>query len=293
MRKLFVLSAILTSACVVKPGVDNASLSSTTFSHKNFMTACASCHEKNRPAPVSGVAHGSGRDCVSCHSPSRGWIPTTGMHNPPPTSCATCHESRRPATTASGQPHVATGDCISCHTTAGWKPAVVPHTPTPTSCVACHESQRPTTLPSGATHVATGDCVSCHTTGAWKPAADPHTPTTTSCVSCHESNRPARAQHPSVNDPAVTDKRHYVAKDCAVCHTKPVDAWYLWNYSPGTQRKFEHIGVNGQVVGFCLPCHYTQGMRKHGAGGAANFNGDGNCRNCHDRSLPRNPSWDH
>jgi hypothetical protein len=118
---LLALAGGLFHACgVQRPGATENK--TPTFSHAGHTDAgCIGCHD-NAPAHVDRPepSHGSGKDCVGCHTPSdegAGWLPANPYtHVPPPTSCLLCHQHERPA-----PPHAATGDCVSCHAFPKWQ----------------------------------------------------------------------------------------------------------------------------------------------------------------------------
>jgi hypothetical protein len=112
-------------------------------------TTCLPCHESERPTSTTtwtsatysrspfdyvtnsrGITHGSGQDCVVCHSRTQDWTGGSFPHGPSSiaaTRCVSCHSSQRPdllpgATAASmttllGFDHSinGTGDCFGCH----------------------------------------------------------------------------------------------------------------------------------------------------------------------------------
>lgn len=168
---LLLLMALLFSSCGIQRP-QSYSLKAS-FSHSSFQTSCATCHERHRPAPVSGVPHGNGGDCVTCHVTSSWKKVTSFSHNPVPTSCSACHEPQRPAPVA-GIPHGNSQDCVTCHVPGDWKQvASFSHTPLPTSCSSCHQSVRPAVAnyPNTAggqqghyVNYANNDCYACHQT---------------------------------------------------------------------------------------------------------------------------------
>jgi hypothetical protein len=180
-----------------------------------------------------------------------------------------------------GVVHGNNSDCVGCHSVGtNWATSGgSPHNPTPSTCSTCHAVDRPAPV-NGQPHYNGNDCATCHVAGGvWANyKLYSHTPVTTNCNSCHENNRPALSRHPSQNNAAVTDKRHYAAKDCSTCHKTPV----------GTRVfSFVHTNSAGGRINFCLPCHYTKGWSEHGGSGRGNFSGDGNCYSCHNRGK----SW--
>jgi hypothetical protein len=110
-------------------------------------TTCLPCHAGERPATTagwlsttyqgspfdygtnaSGITHGDGQDCVSCHrNPGTGswggtqnWARGSFTHGPATlsgTTCVACHTTQRPAAVVSGFDHSlnGTGDCLGCH----------------------------------------------------------------------------------------------------------------------------------------------------------------------------------
>lgn len=147
-----------------------------SFDHNMFLTAsCVQCHENKRP--ITTPAHGSGANCINCHTASpnivgvRSWTNVTNFnHMPAPSSCISCHENKRPTSLS---PHKVgewgeKQDCVSCHTHPSWKPAKFDHIKPLTSCIECHRSStkddRPQPVnahPSAA--YSQIDCISCHT----------------------------------------------------------------------------------------------------------------------------------
>lgn len=121
MRHPLLLLALLAPACnVERPGAGE-DYQSPRFSHAAVSgETCASCHEKDRPAPFKETPHGGGKDCQTCHNPSddrKGWLPRRAFdHQPAPSSCLDCHIKQRPE-----PPHAETGDCAGCHQYPAWK----------------------------------------------------------------------------------------------------------------------------------------------------------------------------
>lgn len=272
----------LIAACDVKQPTVEAAYAMVSFRHTGTETTCLTCHTGDRPAPVNSVTHYNNGDCISCHVAGTLWSNHSfHSHNTTPTACTSCHEKDRKAP-VNGAIHGNGADCVGCHTVASnWATGSSPHNPTPTSCNQCHTNDRPAPV-NGIVHYNGEDCVTCHVPGGiWANyKLYSHTPVSTSCNQCHENKRPALSAHPSQDDPAVTDKRHYVSKDCATCHKTPT-----------TNRifTFGHTNYKGSKISFCLPCHYTKGWKEHGGSGSASFSGDGNCYNCHNKGR----SWDH
>lgn len=130
--------------CMVQqPSVDR-SLASTVFSHKGTEAECSSCHEGERPKSNVGFAnlnpltpfdygtHGSGLDCITCHSQTTvgvrdrgGWADGYFAHQSTLTNCIGCHLTERPTapvgpnaftSTAFDHSRDGKGDCFGCHT---------------------------------------------------------------------------------------------------------------------------------------------------------------------------------
>lgn len=263
-------------ACDIKQPKVEASYASVSFKHTGTETTCLTCHTDQRPAAVNSFSHYDNADCKYCHTAGGKWTDHNfHSNNGTPTKCSNCHEKDRKAAVA-GVPHGSGGDCVSCHSVgSNWATGASPHNPTPTSCTSCHASNRPAPV-NGYAHYNGDDCVTCHVPGGvWANyKLYSHTPVSATCNQCHSNDRPALSKHPSQNDPAVTDKRHYVAKDCTICH-KP----------PTTTRVFSFVHTNstGGKINFCLPCHYTKGWDKHGSTHSSYFTGDGTCYSCHNR----------
>lgn len=273
---------IVLTACDIKQPKVEASYASVAFKHTGTEVTCLTCHVDQRPAAVNSYTHYDNADCKFCHYAGGKWTDHDyHTQNGAPATCSNCHEKDRKAPSA-GVAHGSGGDCVQCHTVGtNWATGASPHNPTPTSCTSCHTSDRPAPV-NGQAHYNDQDCVSCHVAGGvWANyKLYSHTPATATCNQCHENNRPALSAHPSQNNSAVTDKRHYVAKDCASCHKTPT-----------TNRAFTfvHTTYGGSKINFCLPCHYTKGWSKHGNTQPSYFTGDGTCYSCHNKGK----SWDH
>lgn len=202
----------------------------------------------------------------------RAFALTTFQHAGGITTCLSCHTADRPLP-INGFAHYNNEDCSQCHVPGGlWTQHSFPHAPTPVSCAQCHEKDRKAPV-AGVPHGNGSDCVGCHTPGTtWATGTSfSHNPMPTACATCHESKRPASSTHPSINNPAVTDKSHFATKDCYLCHLPAAGANRVFSFS--------HSNAVGTNINFCLPCHYTQGKNKHGS--ANYFTGDGLCYNCH------------
>lgn len=223
---------------------------------------CSQCHERHRPAPLNGRAHGDGKDCLGCHKPGTNWKDALGFsHAPLPSSCATCHETDRPAQTQLPIPaaapvagHFGTQDCISCHLTQRVSGVKFQFShqgatgATVTTCLPCHEARRKTP-----DHYPGQDCASCHTDPAksWLASSGtPHpgnNPPLNSCSSCHQKDRPAVAKYPPPGSATVSG--HYGTEDCFSCHD-PKTASLL-------KFVFNHA-ANGKARASCLPCHESK-----------------------------------
>ncbi len=273
---------ILIVGCDIQQPKVEVSFASVSFKHSGVETTCLSCHATDAPAAVNSFTHYNNNDCKMCHYAGQKWTDHNfHSQNSTPTTCTTCHEKDRKSP-VSGVTHGSGGDCVSCHTIgANWAVGASPHNPTPTSCLNCHTSDRPASV-NGYEHYNGNDCVGCHIPGGvWANYKTySHTPTTANCNQCHENHRPALSDHPSQNDSKVTDKRHYVSKDCSTCHKTPT-----------TTRVFSFLHTNylSSKINFCLPCHYSKGWEKHGSTHPTYFTGDGTCYNCHNLGK----SWDH
>lgn len=241
------------------------------------------------PAPglrVSG--HFDTVDCFSCHNPKSSTLTVFKFdHNAngvPRTSCLPCHEAKRPTTVINNFSHsiAGTGDCISCHKQPGvtWAGGSYNHDPKPSTCASCHESKRPTSLIGKFSHTNAGECATCHKTpgDSWKGATFNHSPAPSSCTTCHGGARPASASPPSGQSfptPAGQPVGHYTGKDCYSCHV-------AYNGGTVTSFRFDHRNAVSANISFCLPCHYTDGAKKHGTTNSKySFTGDGNCYSCH------------
>lgn len=277
-----VLTGGMLQGCDVQQPKVEAKYARASFKHSSTETTCLNCHTADRPAAVNSFTHYNNNDCILCHVAGSLWT-DHAFHakNATPTACATCHEKdRKPP--AGGVAHGSGADCVGCHSVgSSWATGSSPHSPAPTSCNSCHESNRPAPV-NGLAHYNGADCVNCHVAGGiWANyKLYSHTPVSSTCNQCHTNDRPALSAHPSQNDPAVTNKQHYVSKDCASCHKTPT-----------TNRifSFMHTNYQGSKINFCLPCHYTKGWNEHGGSGSVSFSGDGNCYNCHNKGK----SWDH
>ncbi len=282
MKNIFFLLSVVFVfwGCDIKKPTVEASFATVGFRHTGTETTCVTCHLQNRPAAINGFSHYNNNDCVSCHIAGGLWTTHTfHAQNSNPVSCSSCHEKDRKAAVL-GVPHGNGDDCVGCHTVSNsWATGASPHNPLPTSCTSCHTADRPAPV-NGQPHYNNGDCVTCHVAGGlWASyKLYGHTPLPTSCNQCHENKRPALSNHPSQNTAAVTDKRHYVTKDCYACHKTPTTTPRLF--------KFAHTNAANAKIGFCLPCHYNKGWTKH-SGSPSYFVGDGTCFNCHNQGK----SW--
>jgi hypothetical protein len=274
------------SGVVQQPKLDDMTLASVLFQHSGIETSCNQCHEKQRPAPVNGAAHGNGADCFGCHSTVSWKGQITISHNPVPPTCIDCHSNARPTVPVGSNnfDHNKYGqsDCVDCHTNnAGisWLGGYYAHIPYPTTCSNCHLSKRPVGIVGNPAfdhaNGGTGDCVSCHTNpgSTWAGANYSHQPTPTQCSSCHANERPIGL----VGTPPFNHANGGMG-DCVSCHKNPGVSW--------TGGSFSHTPAPTQ----CLSCH--AGKRPVGLIGNPPFNhangGMGDCVSCH-----KNPgnSW--
>ncbi|HPI39456.1 MAG TPA: cytochrome c3 family protein [Pseudobdellovibrionaceae bacterium] len=281
-QKFIFITILLVSilGCDIEQPRVESLFASAAFKHTGTETTCLSCHASQVPAAVNSFAHYNNADCISCHYAGMKWTDHDfHSRNSNPSTCTACHEKDRKAP-VSGTPHGSGGDCVSCHSVAtNWAVGSSPHNPTPTTCTSCHVNDKPAAV-NGLPHYDGEDCVTCHVAGGLWAAYKlyGHTPISATCSQCHENERPALSNHPSQNNAAVTDKRHYVVKDCSTCHKTPT-----------TSRVFNFVHTNSanSKISFCLPCHYTKGWSKHGSKNPSYFTGDGTCYNCHNKGK----SW--
>jgi Class III cytochrome C family len=272
-------ATLLLSSCFnpQTPSVSDPTRMLASFSHTGLAT-CAPCHEKDRPAPVNGLAHGNGNDCVMCHAPTN-WATgvTSFNHSPLPSACAQCHATDMPTTVVNNFDHqtFGMGDCVNCHAAnAGvtWLNANFVHTNSLTTCSDCHSSERPSGLANGFDHSVggMGDCITCHTTNIgvnWLGATFSHNPTPTTCAGCHSSERPSG----SVNG---FDHSQGGMGDCAYCHAASagvnwLGAAYAHNPVPTT----------------CIACHAYERPTTVMNGFDHSIGGMGDCAACHKTNI--------
>ena len=131
---------------LTSPTSSNSSANKVNFDHNLFLnSSCIQCHENKRP--ITTPLHGSGGDCITCHTPVlnlqgiRTWKNLSFYnHNPLPTQCISCHESKRPvAPIAHAGDWGKTEDCATCHTFPTWTQAKFTHAgKTLNTCTECH-----------------------------------------------------------------------------------------------------------------------------------------------------------
>lgn len=251
-------------ACHQVKSATQADWSGGTFTHTSAVTACASCHEYQRPADTLHATKATG-DCSSCHAPKSttqiDWTGGNFTHVPKPTTCASCHATDKPAATvrtsgvstdgrtyANDYLHgLVAGDCVGCHrarsaTQTDWSGGTYSHNPAPASCTTCHAITKPAAGATSFDHSLPGlaDCKSCHAypgqkwTGASAvPSSVVLTPPT------GKSWGNITAPHPVI-DPAKT------GLTCATCHGSNTGAPII---------DYDHARpVTGAK---CVYCHYT------------------------------------
>ncbi|MBW2258666.1 MAG: hypothetical protein JRI25_29315 [Deltaproteobacteria bacterium] len=177
-------------------------------------TACAGCHEADRPVPHDPD------DCGECHTEEgwgtvdHGFFPLVNAHDLECVQCHTdggytgldalcvaCHESERPTGHFIGE------ECGGCHSPTAWEDAHVDHSFFPlqvghdldcrachdgadfsglsSECTACHESDRPVD------HYEDAACVLCHEPTLWDDPTYDHAPLpiedahALACAECH------------------------------------------------------------------------------------------------------------
>jgi hypothetical protein len=248
-----------------------------TFSHTPTPPTCLTCHDVDRPKPP----HVPIGDCLLCHTNPDWKVRTPYNHDPLPATCSECHATTRPA-----KPHVETGECSGCHKFPNWSEAVSfnHYEPKPAACAICHTALRP-----AAPHPVPGDCVTCHNFPNWKKAFFAHDPKPASCGDyCHVRPTAVSARaYPNQGPPAgfvagSAGSGHYVGKECVECHQTPKEGSKVFGFDHSTPS-----------FPFCLPCHYNQGLAKHGvtAPTVYELKAFGNCNNCHknfDKAKSRN-----
>jgi Cytochrome c7 and related cytochrome c len=292
----------------------------SSFNHNNYFpltgahtaTACTACHKgatpKNPPRDCNSchnavylgaknpdhVAIGLSTDCVTCHSTSPGWRPTSFNHNTfwpltgahISTTCTACHKganAKKPST-----------DCNACHNGA-YNSSVNPsHTAIKlsTACVTCHTTNpgwRPSTFNHntyfpliGAHAVIASNCVKCHAGGNYTRTtcndchnakyltASPNHVTShfpTSCTDCHSQNawKPSTWNHDAQHFPIYSGKHKQAWNSCTDCHNNAA------NYGIFT----------------CLTCHKKPDMDDKHKGKAGYLYESVTCLGCHPRGTKK------
>jgi len=220
-----------------------------TDCHKttNFADAnpdCYSCHQQDYLAATNPNHSTSGftTACLSCHSLSPGWKPTTFNHNSFPLTMG--HSSL---------------SCTDCHIGGNY-------TSTSTDCYSCHQQDYlATTNPNHATSGISTACKTCHSINpGWKPATFNHTifpltlgHTSVACADCHlngnYSSTSAECYSCHQQDYTATTNPNHVASgfetNCKVCHTTNP------GWKPATFNHTVFPLTLGHASVACADCH--------------------------------------
>jgi len=252
---------------------------------------CFSCHNDDYQASSNPKhsAAGFSQECLTCHSTSPGWKPTTFIHSmfsltdghSTPT-CNECHTGDNYSTLSS--------ECVYCHQ-SDYKSAVNPnHTEAlfPLNCLSCHTTNpgwKPTTFTHNSFPLVQGHstpaCADCHKAGTYFGLSS-------DCYSCHQSDFRSTS-NPDHSAAAFSQL-------CQTCHTLNPG----WKPTSFLHSKFSltlghsvpacidcHTGENySGISAECLACHepdYASSSNpKHSAAGFTT-----SCQICH----TANPGW--
>ncbi len=250
-------------------------------------TECFTCHQTdyNTTSNPNHLAANFPTTCISCHTISPGWKPTSfnhsnfpltqghaltdcakchvnGNYSNIPTDCFTCHQTDYNATTnPNHQSANFPTNCISCHTTSpGWKPTSFSHSNFPltqghalTDCAKCHVNGNYSNTPT--------DCFVCHQTD-YNATTNPNHKAVnfpTTCSTCHTTTpgwKPATFNH--TNFPLT---QGHAITDCAKCHVNgnysntPTDCFTCHQTDYNSTINPNHKAVNFPTT--CSTCHTT------------------------------------
>jgi hypothetical protein len=248
---------------------------------------CYSCHQQDFTASTNPnhVTSQFSTDCLTCHTVSPGWQPTTfnhasfpltlghavptcidchkgGNYTSTPVDCNACHQQDF---TASTNPNHASAGfstvCTQCHTTnPGWTPTTYNHSVFPLTlghagraCTDCHIGGNYTSTPT--------DCYGCHQQDFTSTTNPSHTASgfPTVCTQCHTTNpgwTPATFNHT-----AFPLTLGHAGRACTDCHiggnytSTPTDCYacHQTDYNNSTNPNHKTLAFSTT----CTQCHTT------------------------------------